>query len=619
MRAIRSQLGTVRGRAFGGLAAIIAALTLAAVLVLGHPQPGATATADSPLSGVCATGVQDASVGGAMGIEQSVAVDPQNTNTVLIGSIGRAIASSPVVSHQCGLTGSWTNPGPSGDFSSCTGDQSVAWDHHGNAYFSCDGTEVYHSSDGGDTWGPAVTAASPADNMGDAIDRPWLAVDNSGGPRDGTVYLVYESFFTNPLGWVFVRVSTDHGATWSGPYRVDDASTATQSNQSTMTQADPRNFPAVGADGTLYVVYAAGFNPFTLNQQSPITLVVARSTDGGHSWTHVNAATNVTRNSSPEDETEIISSLAADPSPQRAGHLALVWANQINGESRILFEDSVDGGRTWTKPTDIDDDPSGNGDNHDHPQVVFLPDGQAVVVWRDRRCCGGGYSGNYQIWARPVSIDSSGAISTGTTVQVTQSPQAPNSSSSTNEYIGASAGPEGLNVAWDQVVSGTPESVYRRLPLSDFATPGGSGNGAASSSSTTSTTLTPPGKPKPKPKPTGRPKPKRRFCTRTVTVTLPIRGERPDIDGDSDDHWKVVDVAVISGHKVEREVFPKHRKVPRTVRVTLTGRGTVKVQIVEELGRKGDSEAVTREYGLPVCTRGRVRFLSQRISIAPPD
>ena len=508
-----------------------------------------------------------------MGIEQSVAVDPGNTDNVLVGSIGSNLSSSPVVSHDCGR--SWRAPA---GFDTCTGDQSVAWDRHGNAYFSCDGTEVYHSSDRGDTWSDPVAAATPSDNMGDAIDRPWLVVDNTGGPRDGTVYLTWESFFTNPLGWVLERSSTDHGQTWGPVHRVDDPAG--------MTQANPRNFPAVSGDGTLYVVYAQGVNPFTLNQQNPITLIVARSSDGGVTYRRTAAATGVTRNHSPEEETEIISSLAADPSSQRAGRLAVAWADQRSGESRILVIDSLDGGATWSRPVDVDDDPAGTGNQHDHPQVAFLPDGRAMVVWRDRRCCGGTYSDKYQIFARPLTIGASGAITAGDTVEVTDAPQAPNSSSSTNEYIGVSAGPEGLNVAWDQTMNGTPQSVYRRLPLSAFP---------ASADTTPTAPASTPGRPTPPSRP------KAKSCRRKVKIALPRLGEHPDVDGDRDDRWRPVDAAVFIGRSKVRGVFPRHGRLPRSTSVTLTGRGKLLVRVTIYLRRGGHARTVSRRRRLRVC------------------
>jgi hypothetical protein len=559
-----------RGRAVAGWGLVV---VLAAIVLLGLLQAGGGATAASRASVTCSAGVQDASVGGAMGIEQSVAVDPTNTNNVLIGSIGSNLGSSPVVSHDCGR--SWSAPT---GFTTCTGDQSVTWDHHENAYFSCDGTEVYHSSDGGDTWSAPVVAASPADNMGDAIDRPWLVVDNTGGPRDGTVHLVWESFFTNPLGWVLERSSTDHGQTWGPVHRVDDPQG--------MTQQNPRNLPALGADGTLYVVYAQGINPFTLSQQNPISLVVARSTDGGVTYRRTTAASGVTRNSSPEEETEIISSLAADPSPQRAGHLALAWADQRSGESRILLVDSLDGGVTWSRPEDVADDPPGKGDEHDHPQVAFLPDGRVIVVWRDRRCCGGKYTNAYQIFARSLTIDAAGAITPGDTVEVTDGPQAPNSSSSTNEYIGVSAGPEGLNVAWNQVVNGTPESVYRRLPLSAFRAP----DGGAPTAPTVAPT-----------QPARSPRRQAKRCRRKARIAFPVLGEHPDLDGDPDDRWRPVDAAVFIGHNSVRAIFPRHGRLRHSTSVTLTGRGTVLVRITVELRRGSHTRTASRKRRLRVC------------------
>src|SRR5882724_2215152 len=139
-------------------------------------------------------------------------------------------------------------------------DADSIWDRHGNAYFESgdihgihhNGDEtatVWRSSDGGRTWGPpdgyrAVSAAAEHSEL----DRPWFAIDNSGGPRDGTVYMSFEtSPFVDIPPQVFLKRSTDHGQTWSETLRVDDGTYETQYN--------PRARPVVGAGGALYVVY----------------------------------------------------------------------------------------------------------------------------------------------------------------------------------------------------------------------------------------------------------------------------------------------------------------------------------------------------------------------------
>src|SRR5207237_333544 len=150
-----------------------------------------------------------------------------------------------------------------------------AFDGHGNAFLAVNsnGVELYKSIDHGDQWGAPVNAVTNLDNMGDFVDRPFIVADSTAGPRDGTLYISYESFFTNPVGWVFVKSSHDGGVTWDSPTRVDDsANPATQ---------DPRNNPAVGADGTVYVVYASGEAGFIVPQepQLPTSFVVASSHD----------------------------------------------------------------------------------------------------------------------------------------------------------------------------------------------------------------------------------------------------------------------------------------------------------------------------------------------------
>jgi hypothetical protein len=426
-----------RHAAGAALATVLAALAVTASPSLARPRGD--------------TGVREASGGsGSAQTEQTLAVDPTNPSNVLVGFI-----SGLSVSHDGGLT--WHRASVT-----CGGDNNPAFDRSGVAYFECDnnGVEYYRSADKGDTWTGPLSAVGFFDNNGDLVDRPWLV--HGTGPQ--SLVVSWESFFSNPVGWVYLKTSSDGGATWSAPHRVDD-----QNNHPAMQ--DPRQLPVVGADGAIYVVYASGHGPFLDCRNCgtlPTDYVVARSTDNGATFSWSVAAANVARTNSPTEESEAISSLATDPDPTRANHLALAWSDERSGESRILVATSVDGGRTWSSPVDVADDPPGNGVGHDHPQVAFAPDGRLFVVWRDHRCCAAGWTSAYQIFARAMRLSGSGALTLGTTAQVTDGPQQPNSSSSADEYLGFAVGSDGLSVAWNQPKSGVATTYYHRIPLTAY-------------------------------------------------------------------------------------------------------------------------------------------------------
>ena len=434
---------TRRGRrALGlGAAAVVASLGVATAAVPGSSRdPG--------------SGVQDASGGSSTAqTEQTIAVNPRNPANVIIGFI-----NGVSVSHDGGRT--WAVSTQVG----CTGDGNPAFDAAGVAYFECGGSgtqiEVYRSTNGGDTWTLPTAAASDTDNQGDFIDRPWLVRGPAGRSGHGLV-AGWESFFTNPAGWVFLRTSADGGATWGPAHRVDDPVNAPAA-------WDPRQLPVTGADGTIYVAYASGRAPWIAPQTVPLNLVVAATKNGGATFRRTVAAAGVTRTSAPTEETETISSLAADPSRRRASHLALTWADERSGYSRILVVTSVDGGAHWSAPVQVDPQPAGSTDEQDHPQVAFAPDGRLAVVWRDRRCCGDSWKSPYELYARMVTLEPRGPGRLGRIVTITDAPQSPNSSSMYDEYLGLAVGPGGVYVAWNQPRRGVASSTFRRVPLYEF-------------------------------------------------------------------------------------------------------------------------------------------------------
>jgi hypothetical protein len=118
---------------------------------------------------------------------------------------------------------------------------------------------------------------------------------------------------------------------------------------------------------------------------------------------------------------------------------------------------------------DVSGDPPGHGNEHDHPQIAFAPDGRLLVGWRDHRCCGGSWSSSYQLFARALTLAANGTLRTGKIVQVTDKPQAHNSVSNLDEYLGMAVGTEGLSVAWNQPRAGVASTYFRRIPLAAFS------------------------------------------------------------------------------------------------------------------------------------------------------
>lgn len=362
-------------------------------------------------------------------------------------------------------------------------DADTIWDQHGNLYYeSGDIHGLYHhgdevetvwrSTDAGLSWGPhlGMSAVSAGQEHAE-LDRPWLAVDNSGRRYDGRLYTTYETTPFAPVPpKVFVKHSDDHGRTWSPTVRVDDGTFETQWN--------PRNRPVVGADGSLYVVYDRApivATPFAA-YEGLIQLVLARSTDGGESFRRYVLDADVHRVASPDEAlpsyTEMIPAIAADP--RRGGHVAVAWPEaQGTASSRIMLRYSNDGGVHWSPRVDAADDPASIKDQHDHVTLSWLADGRLFVGWRDRRCCGGSFSDHYQEWVRVLKPLRRGMLVPGRTVEFSDGPQLPTTAGrgalEPDEFQGLAATAMGVALTWSQLGSdGLDHLMFRRVPLAAF-------------------------------------------------------------------------------------------------------------------------------------------------------
>jgi hypothetical protein len=444
--------------------------------------------------------------------EESLSVNPRNPRQLLLGSnqfepsgpgspvsAGGLMEAASWVSQDGGCTwralgletlGGLTdvaNPAPVGPAeyrnigNVVSSDQHSAWGSDGTLYYEAgflgglgvDGDQramVWRSRDGGRTFDAPVVAYSASANAAPddsaypdtvpELDRPWLAVDRSGGPRDGTVYMTLATgpFALGLPAEVYVLSSRDHGRTWSRTTRADTGTYSTQQN--------PREMPAVGKDGVLNVVYdVAGPDSTVLPapQVRPISIYLARSTDGGRTFTRSLVDADVHRVTSPDEAlpvyVETITSIAADP--VHRGHLAIAWPEADSPtSSHVVLRTSTDGGRHWGPRQRVGG--SAEQDQQDHVTLAYTPRGELLVVWRDRAASGGTWLSDVQVWARLLGHRA---------VQVTTGPQPPavlkrGGPTMPSEFLGVATTSTHLLVAWDQLAGSLSDNVFRAIPLS---------------------------------------------------------------------------------------------------------------------------------------------------------
>lgn len=251
------------------------------------------------------------------------------------------------------------------------GDPVLAFAPDGTLYYSAlvydlsfthrtpSGVAVAVSRDGGATWtAPAMVHFESGFTFFN--DKEWIAAG-----AGGNVYVTWTLFKSNNghgyiSSQIMESVSHDYGATWSGPIAVSDNA----------HPFDQGSAPAVAPDGTVYVAYEGN----QANDVSKDQIVLARSTDGGQTFTNVeigrayddigcyplNVAQGRARLSFEQFRINSFPSLAIDPS---TGGLAITWADDQNNAGCAAGASSFSGltnnqvklvtsgdGITWTPP-----------------------------------------------------------------------------------------------------------------------------------------------------------------------------------------------------------------------------------------------------------------------------
>jgi len=267
------------------------------------------------------------------------------------------------------------------------------------------------STDGGATW----SAPAPLDPgaAGDAaVDmEPAVAADGAG--RFVAVWRSNNAALSGGRGAdfdLFVARSTDGGASWSAPAPLDPAAASDGGSEG---QA------AVATDGLgTWVALWQANAALGGTLGADFDVLVARSTDGGASWSapaplHANAAADAGADATPR--------LAADG----AGAWVAVWSSRdsLGGtkgtDADVLFVRSLDGGATWSAPSLVHANGAGDAGHDAEPQVVHDGAGGWVVAWQSSDTLGGTKGADNDIvvatspdgaaWSAPMPIHPSAA------------------------------------------------------------------------------------------------------------------------------------------------------------------------------------------------------------------
>jgi hypothetical protein len=318
--------------------------------------------------------------------EPSIAVNPNNPQQL---AVAFQVNASAAYSQDGGQT--WAiaeNTAPS-DYRR-SGDVSVAYDNHGQAFLcyiafdklgttnywahgaTRNGIFVRRSADGGKTWdaNPATVIAHNSDPGIPFEDKPYLITDTTHSRFAGNLYVGWTEFSLEKSIILFSR-STDGGGTWSKPIEI-----STHEGLPRDETGSVEGFSgAVGADGTLYVVWADGSE-----------IALASSQDGGLTFSRSRAILktapsyfdvfNVSRgNGFPQ--------IAMDP---RSHRLFVIWADYRNGDIDVFSSTSNDKGKNWSPAVRVNSDPVHNGADQFMQWLAVDPlDGSANVIFYDRR------------------------------------------------------------------------------------------------------------------------------------------------------------------------------------------------------------------------------------------
>ncbi len=274
-----------------------------------------------------------------------------------------------------------------------SGDVGATYDKHGAAIlcfiaFDKLGTENYwargatrngifirRSADGGATWDKQEHAviAQPTQPGIPFEDKPGIAADVSDSEYAGNLYVGWTEFRIDESVILFSR-STDGGVTWAPAIDVSAHHGLPRDDNGAVEGFSA----AVGADGTVYAVWADGDS-----------LTFTSSQDGGRSFAKSRAVIQTAPlyfDVQGLDRANGFPQIGIDPRHGKQGRLYVTWSDYRSGDIGVYASTSDDGGASWTEAVRVNSNPAHDGTDQFFQWLAVDPaTGAANIIFYDRR------------------------------------------------------------------------------------------------------------------------------------------------------------------------------------------------------------------------------------------
>ncbi|MCC6818733.1 MAG: exo-alpha-sialidase, partial [Bacteroidia bacterium] len=353
--------------------------------------------------------------------EPYIAVNPANQNNIIAAWM-RLRADGKIwiatkASFDKGQSWSAINFMPHDSVINGSADVSIAFHHSGTAYLTwinfrtnpdtAGAVFISKSIDGGLTWGTPNKVIDDKDKPDNPFDRPWVAVDNSGGINDGAVYVTsMTAYWRTGQHHIYLRTSSDGGLTWGMVKQVDTAGFSV----GVLTAC--YGGISIGKDGNAYIAYLS----YDVSVSPFVRYFCATTNNLGITFQR-----NLVGNASISGGSSFTRAWSVAANPAINGNAVLTWVDNRNGDYDILISKTINGGLTWTSPTRVNDDSLSNGIEQDMVWANFSPSGKLAIAWRDRRLNGIGSTVPFDLFAA-YAIDSVNTLSSNFRITSVSSP-----------------------------------------------------------------------------------------------------------------------------------------------------------------------------------------------------